>query len=187
MKLHPVLLPIPVKANLTGRERIARQRRYARQALVESCKLSAVEPWDWKKGPTSAPLPRDGHYWAISHKPAFAAAVISDGPVGIDIERITPRSEGLLDKLAHDDEWTLLGDRSWDAFFRVWTAKEATLKANGIGIAGFLSCRVVAIPDEMHLTLEYNDRTWIIEQYRHGDHLAAVTRGYDGVEWSVLD
>ena len=187
MKLHPVLLPIPVKEGLTGRERIARQRHYARQALVESCKLSAVEPWDWQKGPNSAPLPHAGHYWAISHKSAFAAAVISDGLVGIDIERITPRSEGLYDKLAHDDEWTLLGERTWDAFFRVWTAKEATLKANGIGIAGFLSCRILAVPDETHLTLDYNDRTWTIEQYRHGDHLAAVTVDDDDAHWVVLD
>ncbi|MCH7703174.1 MAG: 4'-phosphopantetheinyl transferase superfamily protein [Planctomycetes bacterium] len=187
MKLHPVLLPIPERQGLTGRERIARQRDYARRALAECCKLSAVTPWDWQKDPGDVPLPHDGYYWAIAHKPAFAAAVIADGPVGIDIERITSRAEGLFDKLAASDEWMLLGERTWEAFFRVWTAKEATLKANGIGIAGFLSCRVLAVLDETHLTLEYNDRTWTVEQYRHGDHLAAVTLRGGDAHWVVLD
>ena len=186
MKLHPVLLPIPVKEGLTGRERIARQRHYARLALAECCKLSAVEPWDWQKGPTSAPLPHAGHYWAISHKPAFAAAVISDGLVGIDIERIEPRKRELHDSLAGRDEWVIMGDRSWGSFFRLWTAKEAILKAGGIGIADLLRCHLKSIEAPTGMAFRYKDEAWQVTHYFHQEHVVAVTSSSNEIEWHVL-
>lgn len=103
--------------------------------------------------------------------------MIGEGPVGIDIEQVTPRHDGVFDALACESEWTLIGDRSWHSFFRLWTAKEATLKANGVGIAGFSACRLLAVPDRDHMTLHYEHRVWSIEHYYLADHIAAVTCG----------
>ena len=69
----------------------------------------------------------DGHtYWSLSHKSRYVAAVVGPTPVGIDLEEIVPRSEGLHDHVAREEEWAL-ADRSWETFFRYWTAKEAVM------------------------------------------------------------
>jgi 4'-phosphopantetheinyl transferase len=110
-----------------------------------------------------------------------------DRPVGIDIEHVVPRERELHSALAGGAEWELMGDRSWRSFFRLWTAKEATLKANGTGISGLSACRLVEVRDEDHLALDYGGRTWHIEHFYHAGHIAAVTCGREGVKWSVLD
>ncbi len=211
MTIRPVLVPIPApgvsgSAGGTGGlsdvpaarwrspERVIQQRAYARIALRECAERCGAPPGDWEKGPDEVPLPRDGYYWSVSHKRMWAAAVISDRPVGIDIEHIVPRREGAYDALASEGEWTLMGDRSWHSFFRMWTAKEATLKANGVGIAYFLACRLVEIPDDRHMKLQYPVGSgpdapiaWSIEHYVHEDHITAVTCGSSPVSWCVLD
>ena len=77
------------------------------------------------------PLPNAGYHWSVSHKQQWAAAVIADGPVGIDVEHITARPRELHDRLAGPAEWDVLGDRSWASFYLLWTAKEAARKALG--------------------------------------------------------
>ena len=82
-------------------------------------------------------------HWSLSHTKRWAAAIIADGPVGIDIERITPRRLTTMEAIADKAEWHIVGNRTWPNFFRIWTAKEATLKANGVGIGHLIDCRVV--------------------------------------------
>ena len=167
-------------------QRVIQQRAYARIALRECARRCGAPAEGWEKGLDEAPLPNDGFYWSVSHKRVWAAAVIADRPVGIDIERIVPRHEGVFGELASDDEWNLLGDRSWRSFFRLWTAKEATLKANGVGIGKFAGCRLVRVPDDRHLDLVYEDVSWHVEHYRHADHIVAVTCVGAGIEWQLL-
>ena len=133
------------------------------------------------------PLPSGGYYWSCSHKPGWAAAVAADQPVGIDIEEIRPRNPELLDALATDAEWSLLGDRGWETFFRLWTAKEAALKANSVGIGEFGDCRLAKVGAGGQLVLLYLGREWHIEHYHRDDHVAAVTVYADGVVWNVVE
>jgi phosphopantetheinyl transferase len=109
--------------------------------------------------------------------------VVADRPVGIDVERVIPRREHLYEAVGSDAEWELLGGRTWPAFFRVWTAKEATLKANSRGIADLLECRIIARTGPETLLLHFARRTWKVAHALFENHVAAVTAVADAVEW----
>ncbi len=184
--LRPVVHSIPECDSLRGGERVALQRRTARQALLRAAELCGAPTDGWEQDANRVPLPNGGWYWSISHKPLMAGAVIADGPVGIDIEHIKPRGrEDLWDRLADAGEWKVAGERSWKMFFRLWTAKEATLKANSRGIGGFEECRIVAVPDHTHIECKFGDQLWPIEQYYHAGHIAAVTSNEHDVRWHI--
>jgi len=187
MNLHPVLFPVPQELVARTPERVRVQRTAAREALRHCARLCGVPEEGWEKNADDVPQPQDGLYWSVSHKRHWAAAVITDHPVGIDIERIEEKRPEMFDELAGPDEWALLPARSWPDFFRLWTAKEATLKANGTGIAGFRSCRLTSVPDDHSLTLEYQTRPWRVEQFYHDNHIAAVTAEMDTVTWHVVE
>ena len=162
------------------------QRLCARLALQHCARRCRAPANGWEKDADGVPLPQEGFYWSVSHKGQWATAVIADGPVGIDIEHIVPRRRKLHVALADRTEWTIMGDRSWDAFFRLWTAKEASLKASGTGIGEFSACRLVEVCDERHLTLQYEGRPWRIEHFYHAGHVAAVTCDIGPVNWCVV-
>ncbi len=188
MLIQPVLIPIPLDDSLKGRQKVNCQRARARRALSLCAGKCGVPDGEWRQDADRVPQVTNGYYWSISHKPLLAGAVISDGPVGIDIEHIQPRgNEGLWGRLADQREWEISGQRSWEMFFRLWTAKEATLKANGRGISGFGECRIVAVPDDTHVLCEYASEHWLIEQSYHAGHIAAVTAGQQEVRWHVAE
>ena len=186
MTIYPVLAPIPQDTPIRTPQRVRRQRESARLALRESARRCGAPEDGWEKDANEVPQPQAGFYWSLAHKRKWAAAVIADHPVGIDIEEVVPRRDEVYAELAGDDEWDILGGRSWPAFYRVWTAKEATLKATGIGIAGLLACRVQKVSNERHMTMKYEGREWRIEQYFHADHIASVTCDNDTVHWCTL-
>jgi 4'-phosphopantetheinyl transferase len=184
--LRPVLVAIPPSHDLTGPEQVARQRDYARRALEQCAKLCGAPKDGWEKDDMDVPLPNAGFHWSVAHKRRWAAAVISDQPVGIDIERIKPRREELFDDAGTPREWTLLGGRTWPAFFRLWTAKEAVLKAYGIGMAGWNRCSLAQTLDDRHLRLTFNEQSIIVEHYYHQDHVAAVTTRGAVAVWHLI-
>lgn len=186
MILQPVLVPIPVMEGLSPPQRVQQQRDYARRALHHCAKLSAAPLDGWVQSPDGVPIPLKGCHWSISHKRRWSAAVIADHPVGIDIEHVHPRRGELFRAVGDDDEWALLGDRSWRSFFRLFTAKEATLKANCVGI-GYLSvCRLAEVTDDRHVLTKYKDRDWRIEHFEQDEHIAAVACAASTLIWNVV-
>ena len=188
MTLFPVILPVaPVGRELPGEERVARLSRASREALRLSAGKSGVMLGELYKDENDVPCPVDGNYWSVSHKSKYVAAVVSKERVGIDIEEIKPRSESIFDLVASEEEWRLGQDRSWDTFFRYWTAKEAPLKAMGVGIGGVKACRVVSIPDENNIVLDYRDRLFRVEQLCHRNHIVSVLKGNSQIEWVIVE
>lgn len=198
MILQPVLVPIPVMDGFSPPQRVQQQRDYARRALRCCAELCAA-PWGRcgsgadaraevavKQSPDGVPIPLKGYHWSVSHKRRWAAAVIADHPVGIDIEQIHPRRGDLFKATGDDKEWALLGDRSWHSFFRLFTAKEATLKANGVGIGYLSACRLAEVTDDRHVITRYNKRDWRIEHFEHDGHIAAVTCADSTLAWHVV-
>ena len=184
----PVILPVPAEAQqMTPRQRVRYLSRHARRALELSAAKSAVTLGQLTKDDRGVPQPVNGIFWSLSHKTQYVAAVVAPQPIGIDLEKIRPCSEGLFRKTAADAEWAL-ADRFADrlgVFFRYWTAKEAVLKAGGKGLVDLSKCRIVALDGDTGLSIDYQERTWQIEHYFFGDHLASVVTQGSSVEWTL--
>jgi len=187
MTLFPVVMPvIEVGHKPPGKEKVAHLSRIAREALKLSAEKSGVRLGGLLKGERGAPCPVAGNYWSLSHKPKYVAAVVSKDKVGIDIEEMKPRTESLFAYVAGDKEWKLK-EKSWDTFFRYWTAKEAALKVIGIGISGLKTCRIISVPDENHIVLDYKGQFFLVEQLRYKNHIVSVLKDDNQIEWVVPD
>lgn len=185
MTLFPVVMPtIDIGSALSGQEHSARLSALAREALRVSAQKSQVRLGCLLKDEEGRPCPASGIYWSLSHKPGCVAAVVSSDRIGIDVEELKPRTEPLFSYLAGDQEWDLNG-KSWDTFFRYWTAKEATLKVAGIGIGGLKKCRIVSVPDDDHVVLDYRGRRYLVEQLRYENHIVSVVKDDNLVKWVV--
>ena len=187
MTLFPVVMPvIEAGHKLSGEEKVDHLSRIAREALKLSAAKSRVRLGELRKDEKGVPCPVNGNYWSLSHKSKCVAAVVSKDKVGIDIEEMKPRPGSLFSHVASDEEWGLK-EKSWDTFFRYWTAKEAILKVIGIGISGLKTCRIISVPDENHITLGYNGHLFLVEQLRYKNHIVSVLKGDNQIEWVVLD
>lgn len=183
--LHPVILPLsPEEGRLRGRAGVQARSRRAREALALSCGASGVSAGPFVKDERDAPLPFNGTYWSLSHKPRYVAAVVGPKAIGIDLEEIAPRNERLRAYVASESEWAL-ADRSWETFFRFWTAKEAVLKAAGVGLAHLKKARIHSILDADNLIVEYGSRLWPVRHFRFKDHIVSLTHDGDDIRWSL--
>ncbi len=83
-----------------------------------------------------APYLADGPYFSISHCKQAIAVVVSDSPVGIDIEGIRKMDDGLVRKTMNTQEQTqiAMSQNPEVEFIRLWTRKEAYVKMLGTGI-----------------------------------------------------
>ncbi|MBW2004720.1 MAG: 4'-phosphopantetheinyl transferase superfamily protein [Deltaproteobacteria bacterium] len=186
MTLFPVVMPvIEAGHKRQGQQKVAHLSRIAREALKLSAEKSQVKLGELLKDEKGVPRPVAGIYWSLSHKPEYVAAVVSKNRVGIDIEEIKARDELLFAHVASDEEWELK-ERSWDTFFRYWTAKEAILKVIGIGISGLKTCRIISVPDENHIALDYKGQFFLVEQLRYKNQIVSVLKNGDQIEWVVL-
>jgi 4'-phosphopantetheinyl transferase len=189
MTLFPVILPVSEAGNkLSGKEKVAELSRISREALRLSAEKSGVMLGELTKNEDDVPCPFDGNYWSLSHKPKYVTAVISKEMIGIDIEEIRPRSfESIFSLVASDEEWELSSDRTWHTFFRYWTAKEAVLKGVGIGIGGLKACRIISVPDENHIVLNYRGRLFRVEQLSYKNHIVSIVKNDNEVEWVIAE
>ena len=184
--LYPVILAVPeeIKA-LTPKERVQFLSRHARQALEMSAEKSGIRLDALEQDERNAPLPSNGTYWSITHKNEYVGGVVSPSPAGIDIEKICPRAKSLFRKTADEAEWAL-ADKSFTTFFRYWTAKEAVLKAAGIGLRDLSKCRIRKVPDAHHLDLAYDGSNWQIEHHFFNRHIASIVKYDFSIEWTIV-
>lgn len=183
--LYPVIIAVPdaVKA-LTPRNRVKFLSRYARRALERSAEKSSVRLGALEQDERNAPRPSNGTYWSVTHKNEYVGGVVSPSPIGIDIEKICPRAKSLFRKTADEAEWAL-ADRTLKTFFRYWTAKEAVLKAAGIGLRDLSKCRISRVTDRHHLNVEYDGNKWQIEHNFFDSHIAAIVKNDFVIEWTI--
>jgi len=136
-------------------ERVAERRRAARAALGEAAAALGIADFAPRQAPSGVPLPHGPWHWSLSHSGALVAAGLWRAPIGIDVERVAERRAALRAAVADEAERALFGAFDARAFTRLWSAKEAVLKAAGVGLAELSSCRVRALVAEDELCLEH--------------------------------
>lgn len=100
---------------------------------------------DPEHGPPTLLSPVTPWWISISHTAGRGLLAVSGAPVGVDVERMRKVPAEDLSSVvltASEREFVLSAPHGEDrvtAFLRVWTRKEATLKAVGIGISSDLS------------------------------------------------
>lgn len=112
-------------------------------------------------------------HFSLSHSGEWAVCALGESPLGIDIERrrevraaalaaryFTPWEAALVKRLS--------GVERQAAFFRLWTAKESVLKAEGTGLSGGL-----AVPVGYGETLRA-PKPWKLREYPLAGHFLTV-------------
>ncbi len=94
----------------------------------------------------------DDRCCSLSHTDTGTAAVISDRAVGIDLQTVIPYTEARCQRVCGDAErlfceWAESSAERELRFTRIWTAKEAIVKALGTGI-GAVSFRDIRVDIE---------------------------------------
>jgi 4'-phosphopantetheinyl transferase len=185
-QIYPVILPVSSRdRQLKGREQVKTLSCLARQALGVCAAKYRLRLGTLKKNRHGVPLPFDGHYWSLTHKPKYVGAVISLQKIGIDIEEVRSMSDPMFKRVAGEGEWLLGGGRSDILFFRFWTAKEAVLKAEGVGMAGLSNCVVTRLSGRQYLEIAYQDKGYLIEQVYFNGHIASVVKNQLDSQWTI--
>lgn len=184
----PLLVQVAVRrtpaAPPTGAERVRVQRAHARETLGLASRTvcGPAGPWPQEED-GGRPLPLEGWHWSISHDAHLTMGGLARRPVGVDTERIQERRLALAQRVLSAEERALLAHEDPAlAFTRSWCAKEAVLKARGIGMAGLSRCRIRVVEPE-RLLLGLDGEEWRVEQARVDDSVVAVTAA--GAEWSL--
>ena len=148
MAMDVYILDINCISDLQGKElltpeRRSRMERYLRKTDQARC-LGAGLLLRYAFGEEGAAqiLPDDlgkpylpeGPFFNLSHSGDKVVLLVADRPSGVDIEQIAPWSAAVARKVFTPDEQRWLREQEEDsAFFRLWTAKEAIMKALGLG------------------------------------------------------
>jgi 4'-phosphopantetheinyl transferase len=117
-------IPYPISHSPSGRPIAASPRPLPSQSL------------SFLYNEHGAPYLEDGPYFSISHCKQGIAVVVSDQPVGIDIEGMRKVDDGLVRKTMNTQEQAQIAAAAnpEQEFIRLWTRKEAYVKMQGTGI-----------------------------------------------------
>lgn len=132
----------------------------------------------------------EGWHISLSHARDHVAVMLARHPCGVDIERPhTVRFQALADRYFSDAERhylaTLPDSDKAHPFFRLWTLKEAGVKALGVGLAHHLAALSFDVSGERPLQLEGEPlQLW---QVASADlFLAAALHDCTPPEWKVI-
>lgn len=137
------------------RRRMALGDMLAKKLISEAyrCSAKSISLENLPSGKPKAYVGDKEIFISISHSGDFVACALSTATVGIDIEVKREVSDGLARRALSRDEYAYVtafeGDFSAkeqnEAFFRIWTAKEAYLKLTGEGLAGLEKAQVLPL------------------------------------------
>ena len=186
--IYPVILSVPAKDKLlSGKDKVLNLSRLARETLELSAQKSGINCSKFLKDTNGVPLPFEGNYWSVTHKPEYVGGIIASTKIGIDIEKIRSCPESLFRKTVDEKEWRLSDTDPFPLFFRFWTSKETVIKAVGTGVRDLLKCRIIQIIDDNNLVVNYQNKRWSIEHFFFDGHIASVVKNGSHIEWTILN
>ena len=98
----------------------------------------------------------------ISHKKNIAAIARFKGKIGIDIEELKSRNFDSVVEFCFNDDERALWERSSDKileFYKIWTAKEAFIKFNGLNFSD------LKVANYNHISTNLNLNFFIFNNY----------------------
>lgn len=145
-------------------------------------------PQDWRFAaaahgkPYLLDAPRDLRFSLTHARDRVAVAFCEGADIGVDVEPADRRAESLklAERFFAPQEAAYLrsleGDARREAFFAIWTLKEAVVKATGLGLAGGLDGFAISLDP---LTLTPRDASapspeWRLAHWRLGAHHLAL-------------
>lgn len=159
--------------------------RLARECVKASAFKSKLDAEIFEKDASGVPLPSNGIFWSLSHKPEVVAGVVSKQSVGIDIEQLKNISDAMFKRIVDQTESLhFMHQDKMLVFFRVFTAKEAVLKKTGLGIKGLSKVKIDMVLNNNNLIVQYLDKKYQVENFYFDGYLASVTKDNLDVEWS---
>lgn len=117
---------------------------------------------DFEYNPNGKPFFPGGPYFSISHCRSGIAVATDDQPIGIDIETIRHADADLIARTMNAEEQSRI--RSDRDFTRLWTQKEAVVKAQGVGIVSF---------EQLQSVLPANTE-WAIESIEKENYIYSI-------------
>ncbi|HEY8900162.1 MAG TPA: 4'-phosphopantetheinyl transferase superfamily protein [Chthoniobacterales bacterium] len=157
-------------SNPLMRSRYQRTRSLVRRVLAERLGLSPLEiPLEIAPGGKPQLTPPANLHFSISHSRNFLVIAVSPVPIGVDIELLRPRdnTRALAERFFSKNDFATLEGlppaQVDEAFLHQWVAKEAALKAAGIGLGDALR----------HAECQFKDRS--IHAVSWPGHCAKVT------------
>jgi 4'-phosphopantetheinyl transferase len=153
-----------------GRQTCAAAYLLLRQGMREE--YGITEPPVFEYGEHGKPMiaGQPHIHFNLSHCREAAICVLSDQPVGCDIESIRKFKESLVRYTMTDDEQALIAQSPQPdrAFVRLWTQKEAVLKLIGTGITDNLKNVLTTFTGHLE-TIVSPDKNYIYSIARAGE------------------
>ncbi len=123
------------------RPQLSRQQSLGAEYLLhESLRRAAPAlPWPPKLLCTKEGKPylkEGGVFFSLSHSGLYAACVVSDAAVGLDIQTPQPYKKEIAERFFSPEEraYVLSSPDPGEAFTELWCRKESFLKATGLGL-----------------------------------------------------
>ena len=114
---------------------------------------------EWEYNEYGKPYIKGGLHFSISHCKAGIAVAVDEQPIGIDIEAIRHAEDDLIERVMNEEERKQIhNDR---AFTRLWTQKEAIVKAQGVGLQSFEQLQGIRIQDSGFRTESFESENYI--------------------------
>ena len=132
--------------------------------LMDEGMKELMDEWSYNEHgkPTFHLSPFTSHLnFNISHCKAGIAVAVDGQPIGIDIEAIRHAEPDLIERTMNGQEQQQI--RSDRDFTRLWTRKEAVVKAQGTGIESF---------EQLQKTLEMSD--WKLETVEADQYIYSI-------------
>ena len=120
-------------------------------------------------------------YFSISHCKEGIAVVVAEDPVGIDIEGIRHWEDDLIEQVMNEAEKSISKSRKSKEerdreFTRLWTQKEAVLKAQGTGIQSFEQLKNVLTKVESGKSKGKRQK-WNVESFEKEKYIYSIAYG----------